>query len=393
MSVPLHVPMRPRDPREAYRVATPMELFFDLAVVVAVSAAAGQLHHAASTGHLAHGVTGFASVFFGVWWAWVNFTWFSSAFDTDDLGMRLMTMVQMAGVLVLAAGVPRAFDEGDYSVVVAGYVVMRVALVAQWLRARHETGDPDGTCLRYAAGVLAVQVYWVARLLVHGAWSGPLLVLGFLLEMLVPVVAERRGTGTSWHPGHIADRYGAFVIIVCGEVILSATSSFSAAATGGLNAQLLLVAVGAVLVVFTLWSFYFHRDHAGGIVERGPWLWAYLHFLVFASVAAAGAGIGVMVDVATGEAHVAAGRADLLLAGSLVVFLLALGLSSFALTGYRHELAITVAIAALVAVVGLLGRSPGVTTLLLGLVLVGSLVANAVVATRLYGRDGEGARP
>ena len=46
-------------------------------------------------------------VFFAIWWAWMNFTWFASAYDTDDVPYRLLTLVQMAGVLVLAAGVPR----------------------------------------------------------------------------------------------------------------------------------------------------------------------------------------------------------------------------------------------------------------------------------------------
>ena len=50
-------------------------------------------------------------VFFAIWWAWMNFTWFASAYDTDDAPYRVLTLVQMAGVLVLAAGVPTAFDD------------------------------------------------------------------------------------------------------------------------------------------------------------------------------------------------------------------------------------------------------------------------------------------
>jgi low temperature requirement protein LtrA len=87
-------------------------------------------------------------VFFAIWWAWVNFTWFASAYDTDDVAYRLLTFVQIVGVLILAAGVPAAFVHGDFTVMTIGYVVMRVALVTQWLRAAH--GDPSGRPRRAA---------------------------------------------------------------------------------------------------------------------------------------------------------------------------------------------------------------------------------------------------
>ena len=64
----------------------------------------------------------------------MNFTWFASAFDCDDAFYRVLTLVQMAGVLVLAAGVGPAFEESDYRTAVLGYVIMRGALVIQWLR-------------------------------------------------------------------------------------------------------------------------------------------------------------------------------------------------------------------------------------------------------------------
>ena len=73
---------------------------------------------------------GYLLVFFAIWWAWMNFTWFASAYDTDDVPYRLLTLLQMAGVLVLAAGVPAAFDDRDFARHRLGYVVMRIALVA-----------------------------------------------------------------------------------------------------------------------------------------------------------------------------------------------------------------------------------------------------------------------
>src|SRR6187431_651600 len=128
-------PMRPRDPSEPGRSASPLELFFDLVFVVAVSIAASNLHHALSAEHFWDGVTSYLLVFFAIWWAWMNFTWFATSFATDDWLYRLLTVVQMAGVLVLAAGIQPAFDDANFAVLVYGYVVMRVAMVLQWLRA------------------------------------------------------------------------------------------------------------------------------------------------------------------------------------------------------------------------------------------------------------------
>src|SRR3954463_2690151 len=138
---------------EDHRVSTPLELLFDLTFVVAVSQAAASLAHGLGEGHTGRALLGYVLVFFAIWWAWMNFTWFASSYDTDDVPYRLLTLLQMGGVLVLAAGVPAALDHGDYLGVTVGYLVMRVGLVVLWLRASRE--DPDGrrTAHRYAAGI------------------------------------------------------------------------------------------------------------------------------------------------------------------------------------------------------------------------------------------------
>ena len=110
-AVPWHRPMSGRDPDEEHRASTPLELFFDLCFVVAVAAAAATLHHDLAQGHLS-GLAGYAMVFFAIWWAWVNYSWFASAYDTGDVIFRLLTFVVMTGVLVLAAGAPRAAGDG-----------------------------------------------------------------------------------------------------------------------------------------------------------------------------------------------------------------------------------------------------------------------------------------
>ena len=134
------VTMRPRDPSEPGRVSSSLELFFDLVFAIAVSIAAAELHGSLSGGDVWEGLASYAFVFFGIWWAWMNFTWFSTSFDTDDWLYRVLTILQMGGVLVLASGIAPAFQAHDYTVLVLAYVVMRLALVAQWLRASRSAG-------------------------------------------------------------------------------------------------------------------------------------------------------------------------------------------------------------------------------------------------------------
>lgn len=300
------VRMTARDPHEPHRVATPLELLFDLCFVVAVAQAGVRLVHAVAEGHPGHGIIGYCLVFFAIWLAWMNFTWFASAFDTDDVPYRVATFVQITGVLVLAAGVPRAFDANDFSIAVAGYVVMRVALAFQWLRAaRNAAGAARTTALRYAAGLVAVQVGWVVLLLLPGgAWNWGFLVLA-AAELAVPACAER-SQRTSWHPHHISERYGLFTIIVLGESVAAATVAVQSAVDAfSALGELLPVAVGGLLIVFSAYWIYFAVPiHQHLTSSTRAFLWGYGHYLVFGSAAAIGAGLEVVVEQAVHKAHI-----------------------------------------------------------------------------------------
>src|SRR6201985_507368 len=102
--------MTGRDPHETGRAATPLELLFDLTFVIAFGAAASELAHFLAAGYVGDGILGFAFAIVAVSWAWINFSWFASAYDTDDWIYRLTTMVQMVGVLILALGIPPVFS-------------------------------------------------------------------------------------------------------------------------------------------------------------------------------------------------------------------------------------------------------------------------------------------
>ncbi|PNE42794.1 hypothetical protein AOB60_20615 [Streptomyces noursei] len=300
--------MRARSREEAHRAATPLELFFDLCFVVAIAQAGRQLVHALAEGHPGHGIVGYLMLFFAIWLAWLNFSWFSSAYDTDDALYRVVTLVQISGVLILAAGVPRAFGAGDFRVVWFGYLVMRLALVSQWLRAAHGTrGTERSTALRYALGVTLCQVGWLALLfLPPGDAPWVFLVMG-ALELSVPVIAELPRQ-TSWHPHHIAERYGLFTIIVLGETVSAATVAVQSALDEHHDLGTLLpIAAGGLLLVFAAYWIYFAVPiHLHLRSNRQAFLWGYGHYLVFCSAAAIGAGIEIAVEQSSGRAHLPA---------------------------------------------------------------------------------------
>ena len=321
---PWYRPMVARFPDEEHRTATVLELFFDLCFVVAVAQAASALHDQVADGHVGHGVVGYATVFFAIWWAWMNFTWFASAYDTDDVAYRLTTLVQISGALILAAGVPDAMAGSDFAVITLGYVVMRLAMVTQWLRAAGSDPPHRRSSLRFAAGIAAVQVGWVLRLLLpEGLGYAGFLVL-VAAELAIPIWAER-AAATSWHPRHIAERYGLFTLIVLGECVLSSTLAIQTALDeDAALGDLATTAAGGLLTVFAMWWLYFAKEaHELLTSLRAAIVWGYGHYLVFASAAAVGAGLAVNVDVVTHHAVIGPRAAAAAFTIPVALFLLA----------------------------------------------------------------------
>ena len=296
------VAMRGRDPHERGRAATSLELLFDLTFVIAFGAAADELAHLVTDHHVIEGLLGFCFATFAVSWAWINFSWFASAYDTDDWVYRLTTMVQMVGVLVLALGLHDMFAslvEGEHldnRVMVAGYVVMRVPMIAQWARAAGQNPERREVCKIFILTLAVSQAGWIALLFLDlsvGATFTCVAVL-ILVELVGPLVAEHVRGGTPWHPHHIAERYGLLVIIALGEGLLGTTAALGALIdVTGWTLDVALLGLAGTAMTFGMWWIYF-------VIPSGDLLhayrsrvfgWGYGHIPLFGAVVAVGAGL------------------------------------------------------------------------------------------------------
>lgn len=296
------VRMQGRDPHEAGRAATPLELLFDLTFVIAFGAASSELAHLLTADHVWEGVVGFAFATFAVTWAWINFTWFASAYDTDDWIYRLTTMAQMVGVLILALGLPPMFEslvEGEHvdnGVMVLGYVVMRVPMIFQWLRASRQDPERAPACRIFVITLVVTQSCWVLLAVASTSIAvmfGCAAVL-MLAEMVGPIVAEHTGAGTPWHAHHIAERYGLLVIIALGEGLIGTVATLSAIiGEEGWTVDVAVLGLAGVGVTFGMWWIYFVMP-SGDLLHAHPersFAWSYGHIPFFGALVAVGAGL------------------------------------------------------------------------------------------------------
>ena len=348
-----------RDQNEERRASTWLELFFDLCFVVAVAALARGLHDDPTLG-----VTlGFLGLFVPVWWAWMGFTWYASAFDNDDVLYRTTMLAAMLCVLGLAASI-EAVLSGDGAIgFVLAYVGLRLLLVGLYARARrHATGVVRRYCAIFAVGNSLGAAIWLASVLVpeptrYGIWA-----VALLVEIVTPVLAWRSlpDPKVSFHPEHVPERYGLFTIIVLGESVLAV-----AAGTAGTEWALAAVAAGVFgfVIAACMWWLYF--DYAGSsaltLGMRSGFFWGYAHLVIYASIAAFGVGTQFAMEGAarpetaavigaSGGAFDAGMRA--ILAGGVAVYLVSV---SFIHWVNRRSLDSRVAFARLGVAAGMIG--------------------------------------
>lgn len=307
--------MSGRDLHEQNRTATSLELLFDLTFVISFGFASSQFAHFIAEGHYANALLGFAFSSFAICWAWINFSWFASAYDTDDWIFRLLTMMQMMGVLIFAIGIKPLFqsiEHGEHiesKIIIFGYVIMRVSMVIQWLRAAKQDPKRRITNLNYAFGILFAQIIWVSTLFTHFSVMTTIIISFAImaLELSIPIFAERKTNGTPWHAHHISERYMLFAIIALGEGLVGTVASLSSnVEASGWSIDTILVGLGGTGLTFGVWWIYMmlpsaHILHAH---RNRSFVWGYSQLITISSIVAIGAGLHVAAYFIAHEAHI-----------------------------------------------------------------------------------------
>jgi low temperature requirement protein LtrA len=240
----IHAPHLTAVLRRGERV-TPLELFFDLVFVLAITQCTALMAHEPTWHGLAKGLL----VLGVLWWAWVGYAWLTSVVDPEEGTVRLAMFSSMAALLVVALCVPKAFGSSALLFACA-YAVVLVDLILLFLVASR-----DNPALRRAvSGVLGSTAIGVALLVAasfaSGALQGGLWALALLLDMSGPYLFSE---GWTLVPGHFAERHGLIVIIALGESIVA----IGAGSQVGIDLGVVTAAVLGIAIAAALWWLYF----------------------------------------------------------------------------------------------------------------------------------------
>jgi low temperature requirement protein LtrA len=240
-----HSPRLSASLREGERV-TPLELFFDLVFVLAITQCTALMAHHPTWSGLIQGLL----VLGVLWWAWVGYAWLTSVIDPEEGAVRLVIFGAMAALLICSLCVPEAFGELALTLAIA-YGVFRVSQIGLFMLA-----SPDDDALRHSviglAGSTALAVaLLLAASLFDGFAQGALWALALFLDMALPYFFGTEG----WKlvPGHFAERHGLIVIIALGESIVA----IGVGAAGHLDLAIGTAAVLGVALAASQWWIYF----------------------------------------------------------------------------------------------------------------------------------------
>ena len=277
--------------REGERVK-PLELFFDLVFVLALTQCTALMVDHVSWEGLARG-----TLLLGLlWWAWVGYAWLTSVVDPEEGAVRIAIFAAMGALLLAALSLPQAFGDGALEFALA-YCAVRAAHVALFLLASR--GDPAlrRSVWGLAGGAAAGCTILVAGSFLDPGWQAALWALALALDMAEPYIAA----ADSWRlvPGHFAERHGLIVIVALGESIVA----LGVAAEVGLGVGVAAAALLGIVLVSELWWIYFDIVVIANVrrLVRAPVgreqnelardVYSYLHFPLVAGIVIAAFGL------------------------------------------------------------------------------------------------------
>ena len=230
------------------RVA-PLELFFDLVFVFAVTQVTGLLSDDPTWTGLLRGM----ALLGALWWAWVCYSWLTNSVRAEEETLaRLVVLSAMATMLIASLAVPGAFDEDGVLFGITYFVVRLLHLALYTLSAGSEDRETRQTVLRFAPGFVGGPALLVVAGFLDGAAQGALWAVALAVDYGTPLV--RGVSGLRVHAGHFVERHGLFVIIALGESIVAEGLG---AARLELGAGLVLAALFGIVVAAALWWTYF----------------------------------------------------------------------------------------------------------------------------------------
>src|SRR5699024_1441246 len=181
---------------------------------------------------------------------------------------------------------------------------MRLAQAYQWFRAARNDPTRKATCQRYGYGLIITQILWAIVVFVLTDYAYYLLPLMMLIELSVPLWAERK-EATSWHPHHIAERYGLLAIILLGEGLLGITNAITPLLRSEISllTEALPLGLGISAIMFSLWWLYFKMPFAQLLEQqrtfKAAFFFGYGHYFVFIALAAVGSALELLADTVT----------------------------------------------------------------------------------------------
>jgi low temperature requirement protein LtrA len=276
---------------EKERHASWLENFYDLIVAIVVFQLSTNLNHDVSI----FGFLGFVALFIPVWWSWIGVTFYNSRFETDDLGHRLLTLLQMAAAAFMAVNVPDGLGKNSAGFALS-YAATRIILVIEYLRTGRHVPSTRPLVTRYSIGFSISAGLWFVSAFVPPPFRFIFWILGLIIDISTPTLFTLHMSvrfAPSIH--HLPERFGSFTIIVLGISILGVVDGIS---SHKWTAESITDAALGLGIAFSLWWIYFDMVDGSEInalhSERrvGVYLsWLYIHFPLLIGFTALGVSI------------------------------------------------------------------------------------------------------
>jgi low temperature requirement protein LtrA len=281
----------------ANRRATWLELFYDLVFVVVIF----QLAHKLEEDISLNGFLGFLALFVPVWWSWIGAAFYATRFDTDDLGHRILVLLQMVGAAFLAVYVSDAFGEGSVGFALS-YAAIRIILVLEYVRTGTSKSFSSATSLirQNSIGYLIAAIMWIISAFVPPPFRFVLWGIGLVIDFATPIVVGKLHSQFAPHKSHLPERMGLFTILVLGESILEVVLGIS---NTDFDIYSMLVLGLSLGISFSLWWLYFDGVDGAPISvlrEKGKIgvysLWLFGHFPLVVAITSVGVGLGYIMS-------------------------------------------------------------------------------------------------